>query len=435
MRKIAYIICLLLGSMGLSAQVHVHAFLPNIKTLKAERVSMVNELRNAKTIQRPFLVLNDGLIDGTDEENTLLISFDEMSHNVHMYSYRIEHLNYDGSVSGLTSSEYLNGFTTGDIRDYDHSLNTTRVYTHYAFVFPNEDIQLTKSGKYRITIYEDNDPDKRVGEVEFVVVEPLVQIVPNVRYDTPIEINGRYQQLEIDLNASSLGVRDPNEYKIVVEQNNRRDNLVLLTQPTYIQGDRLRYVNKRELIFEGGNEYRHFDSYSTYMAGTNINQIRFFNNDYHAPLMPDPCYNSNEQYIHEYDANGMFIVNAEHTNDVETEAEYMWVHWTLPVEQPWMDGILYVGGDLFENRMTSANRMDYDAANKCYTLSALVKQGGYDYQYWFVPKTADGSQLVDKKTTTQRTDGSFWQTSNQYGIYVYYRPFGARYDRLVGVSL
>ena len=151
--------------------------------------------------------------------------------------------------------------------------------------------------------------------------------------------------------------------------------------------------------------------------------------------MPDPSNNSNEQYIHEYDANGMFIVNAEHTNDVETEAEYMWVHWTLPVEQPWMDGILYVGGDLFENRMTSANRMDYDAANKCYTLSALVKQGGYDYQYWFVPKTADGSQLVDKKTTTQRTDGSFWQTSNQYGIYVYYRPFGARYDRLVGVSL
>lgn len=426
MRKIAYILAWLLCTMGLSAQVHVHAYLPNIKTLKAERLAWVDELRTMKTIERPFLVLNDGLVDGSDDENTLLVSFDEMSHDVHMYSYSVQHLNYDGSPSGLTSSEYLNGFTTGDIRDYEHSLNTTRAYTHYAFRFPNEDMQLTKSGKYRLLIYEDNDPDKRVGEVEFLVVEPLAQIVPNLRYDTQLEINGRYQQLEIELNLSALSVRDPNEFKVVVEQNNRLDNQVVLTQPTFVQGDRLRYVNKKELVFEGGNEYRHFDSYSTYFAGMHIDRISFFNNDYHALLMPDECYNSGEQYIHEYDANGMYVVNAERTNYVETEAEYMWVHWTLPVDKPWLDGAVYVGGDLFENRIGAANRMDYDERNKCYYLNALVKQGGYNYQYWFVSNA---------KTTTQRTDGSYWQTGNQYAIYVYYRPFGARYDRLIGLSL
>lgn len=388
---------------------------------------MVDELRSAKTVQRPFLVLNDNLIDGTDDENTLLISFDEMSHDVHFYSYSIELVNYDGSPSSLSNSEYLSGFTTGDIRDYEHSLNTTRSYTHYAFRFPNDDIRLTKSGKYRLTIYEDNDPDKRVGEVEFLVVEPLAQIVTNVRYDTPIEINGRYQQLEIDLNLSALGVRDPNEFKVLVEQNNRLDNSVVLTQPTYVQGDKLRFVNKRELIFEGGNEYRHFDSYSTYMAGTNIDRVAFFNNDYHALLFPDQTRLNGEQYIHEYDANGMFIINAERTNYAESEAEYMWVHWTLPMDKPYLDGSIYVGGDLFENRMTAQNRMDYDYDHKCYYLNALVKQGGYDYQYWFVER--------QKTTTTQRTDGSYWQTDNQYAIYVYYRPFGARYDRLVGLSL
>ena len=29
-------------------------------------------------------------------------------------------------------------------------------------------------------------------------------------------------------------------------------------------------------------------------------------------------------------------------------------------------------------------------------------------------------------------EGSHWQTQNEYGIYVYYRPFGGRYDQLVG---
>ena len=29
-------------------------------------------------------------------------------------------------------------------------------------------------------------------------------------------------------------------------------------------------------------------------------------------------------------------------------------------------------------------------------------------------------------------EGSHWQTDNEYTVWVYYRPFGARYDRLVG---
>jgi hypothetical protein len=69
-------------------------------------------------------------------------------------------------------------------------------------------------------------------------------------------------------------------------------------------------------------------------------------------------------------------------------------------------------------------------------LTALVKQGGYDYQYWFVPKESKvESQKSKAKTTTQRVDGSYWQTGNEYAIYVWWRPFGARYDRLVGVSV
>ena len=82
------------------------------------------------------------------------------------------------------------------------------------------------------------------------------------------------------------------------------------------------------------------------------------------------------------------------------------------------------------------NRMQYDAEAKCYWLTALVKQGGYDYQYWFVPKSNQPSPVsYQQNTTTQRVDGSYWQTENEYAVYVYWRPFGERYDRLAGVQI
>jgi hypothetical protein len=71
--------------------------------------------------------------------------------------------------------------------------------------------------------------------------------------------------------------------------------------------------------------------------------------------------------------------------------------------------------------------MSYDSEHECYYLTALLKQGGYDYQYWFIPSTK-------KAATTQMSEGSHWETQNSYTICVYYRPFGSRYDRLVGLK-
>ena len=406
MRKIAVIVSFLVCCFGLSAQTHSRVFSEQIRTLRVER---------------RVLLLEDKPIDGSDAENTLHISFDEMSHEVHFYTYTVQMLNSD-----LLNSEYLQGFTTKDITDYEHSLNTSRIYTHYWFDFPNEDMQITKSGQYLLTVYEDGNPDNRVAEVEFCVAEYLVKIDARTRNNTDIELSGRYQQVDIDVNTAALGIRDPHEVRLVVAQNNRTDNRVTLSQPTFVEPNRLRYINNKALIFEGGNEYHHFDAFSRFYAGHGIDRVYHELGDYHVLLFQDEV--TKGQYIHEYDSNGRFVVNAERTSDSDTEAEYMWVHWTLPVEQPWLDGSVYVGGDIFENELSLRNRMQYDADAKCYWLTALVKQGGYDYQYWFSGK---GTQ---NKTTTQRVDGSYWQTENEYAVYVYWRPFGARYDRLVGVQ-
>ena len=400
MRKIASIVVFLCMFCGLFAQTHTHVYKEEIRTLR---------------VAREVLML--------DDPAPLQISFDEMSHDVHFYTYTVQMMNSD-----LLSSEYLQGFTTQDITDYEHSINTSREYTHYWFEFPNEDMRITKSGQYLLTIYEDGNPDNKVAEVTFCVVEPMVKIDANVRANTDVEFNGRYQQVDVDVTLSTEDrVQNTDHYFIVVTQNNRLDNAVTLRKPTFVESNRLRYINTKDLIFEGGNEYLHFDAFSCFYAGYGIDRVVHEMGDYHVVLLADE--KRTDQYIHQFDSDGRYVVNAERTSDVDTEAEYMWVHWTLPMDKPWFDGALYVGGDLFGNELGLPNRMQYDAETKAYWLTSLVKQGGSDYQYWFVPKESK------TKTTTQRVDGSYWQTENEYAVYVWWRPFGARYDRLVGVQI
>lgn len=405
----------------------------DIRTLRMRY--MIEALAPSGTVSRPYLILpENGVIDGSEAENTLEISFDEMSHDVHQYSYRVVHCNRDWTESDISSYEYVDGFTTADIVEYEHSMNTQQAYTHYSFAFPNEDMQLKASGNYALQIYEDGDQENVVAEVCFRIVEPMVSMDANVRGNTDMEFNGRYQQLDIDVNIRSLNLQNPNEIKIVVEQNGRRDNQVVLSRPTFVEPNRLRYVNQKALIFEGGNEYRHFDIYSAYYAGYHVDRVEYVQGEYHALLDIDEVRGTKNKnagreglpYVTEMDANGQWLVNCEKTDYVDTEAEYMWVHFVLPVDQYVMDGQVFVGGEAFGNQLSAQNRMEYNADQKYYYLYAYLKQGGYDYMYYVWGQNG---------VTSLPIEGSHWQTQNEYSICVYYTPFGGRCDRLVGYKV
>ena len=430
MRK-GLIVILLALAMGSQAQHRTQVLDSDIRTLRMRY--MIEALEPSGHVSRPYLVLPEsGVIDGSESENTLEISFDEMSHDVRQYSYRVLHCNMDWIESDINSFEYVDGFTTADIVDYEHSLNTQQAYTHYTFAFPNEDMQLKASGNYVVQIYGDGDQENVVAEVCFRVVEPIVGIEAHVRANTDIEFNGRYQQLDIDVMTKALNMRDPGEVSVIVEQNGRQDNQILLQKPTFVEPNRLRYLNQKSLIFEGGNEYRHFDIYSTYYAGYHVDRVVYKQGEYHALLEADNVRGTMHKnagregtvYLTERDANGQWIINCEKTDYVDTEAEYMWVHFLLPVEQYVTEGHVFVGGEVFGNQMNAQNKMAYDAEQKCYYLYAYLKQGGYDYMYYVLGKNG---------TTSLPLEGSHWQTDNEYAVWVYHRPFGARYDRLVGV--
>ncbi len=403
---------LLFSAMGGFAQTpyRTRIIAPNIKTLQVG-------VKNEKYVL-PIIELKG--------EQKVAIRFDEMSHESHTYGYTVLHCNADWTISDLTSNEYLEGYTNGYIDVFQRSINTSYLYTHYELNLPNDDLNFKISGNYVVLIYEDNNKDKPLAHACFSVVEPKVTISAKVRANTDIEINGRFQQLDFDVLLGGYYVRDAmSEIKTVVRQNNRIDNEVRNLKPNFVTDAKLTYINNRALIFEGGNEYHNFDISSVYAAGRGVEKINFINSHYEASLVPDKMQRGN--YIHDFDVNGKFLINHQEAfEDVHIEADYMSVHFTLPLQRPFFDGQLFLGGEFNYNLLDNNARMNYDNRREMYAQTILLKQGGYNYQYWFLPK---GST----KASVEKVDGSFWQTTNEYTIYVYHRGWGERYDRLVGV--
>ena len=423
---------LLIITTGVQAQHLTQVIDPNIRTLRVRYLS--DAIEPSGQVARPYLVLDEtGVIDGADEQNTLEISFDYLSHDIQQYTYKIVHCDRYWQESDISSYEYLDGFTTTDITDYERSVNTQQEYTHYSFLFPNSDMQLKASGNYMVLIFQDGDQEDVVAQVCLQVVEPLVDIDLSVRANTDIELSGRYQQLDVDVHTDKLGVKEANDICLLVQQNGRVDNQQYIQKPTFVEPHRLRYVNNKSLIFEGGNEFRRFDTYSTYYAGYNVNRVAYDQGEYHALLELDKVRGTEAVgagreglgYLSDVDANGQWVVNCEKTEYPDTDAEYMWVHFCLPVRQPIVTPV-FVGGDLFYNQYTMANMMQYDAESKCYYLFAYLKQGGYNYMYY---------TMDNRKMSLLPLEGSHWQTRNEYSVDVYFRPFGARYDRLVGKKI
>jgi hypothetical protein len=383
---------------------------PNIKTLQI-RISGTD-------FGFPILKLN-----GTE---TLTVEFDEMSHNVRSFGYTVLHCNADWTVSNLNSNEYLDGFTRGNIDNYAFSQNTTYQYTHYRFSIPNEDMHFKISGNYVVLIYEDNRMDDPVAAACFSVVEPKVTIDARIRANTDIELSGRYQQLDIEVNLANYVVQDPaSEVKLVVRQNNRFDNEVTNIKPTFFNSGKLSFINNKALIFEGGNEYRHFDISSFYAAGEGVDRI-YFNREFYEAFLKEDLMQKSLTYISQPDANGRFIINFQEAfQDVQTEADYVQVHFSLLTDQPFLDGLVFIGGDYNYNLLDDSAQMQFDFDTQRYTKTLLLKQGGYSYQYWFLPKGKTAA-------SAGKIEGSFWQTKNEYTVYFYHRAWGERYDRLIG---
>jgi hypothetical protein len=133
-------------------------------------------------------------------------------------------------------------------------------------------------------------------------------------------------------------------------------------------------------------------------------------------------------YLFYNDINGSFLIkNREGLSNNDIEADYVYVEFFLPYMKPESEGNFYVMGKLTNWRMNANSKMTYSDLRNGYEKTLYLKQGYYNYSYVL-------SNDAKKGGDETITEGNFWDTENDYNIYVYHRKFGGQYDQLIGMK-
>ncbi|MBR3519549.1 MAG: DUF5103 domain-containing protein [Paludibacteraceae bacterium] len=383
------------------------AYTPDIKTLQV--------YLNSDQLDLPILRM------GSSDHVT--ITFDWMSHKFPHLAYRVRYCNADWTLSDLEEMDYMEGLNEVILDDPGISMNTTFDYSHYEFSLPNDDVKLTLPGNYVVQVYDTESPSSTLLVACFSQQDPKVNVVGTVDGRSVYGVNKEYQHLSFEVFFQRDFTAMPDELTVVVRQNGRYDNEVYGLKPTYVKPESLVFEDERKLSFEGGVQYNVADFSHRFRYSGCIERIQFHNPYYHVEMRPGML-REGKTATFGNDVNGGYLV---HQQDVWSDAEvdYSVVHFTYPVDEPWLDGALYVSGAFNDGRLNERNMMNYNYDRHQYVLDVVLKNGGYNFQYLFVPAGLTSG-------LNSRVEGSFWETENEYQVYVYYRSLGSDHDRLVG---
>lgn len=381
-----------------------------------KNIASLQVVANNDWLSLPIITLNSN--------DFVNISFDDLTHEYHRYCYKIEHCEADWQTSSaLFESDYIDGFASGNtIDDVKESTNTVQLYTHYNISFPNNKCRPKISGNYRVTIYDENDEKHVVCRAYFMIVEPSMGVHLNVTTNTDIDINGKHQQVEMAVDYGNNIVSNPQtQIKTVVMQNSRWDNAVVNARPQYIKVNGLQWIHCKDFIFDGGNEYRKFETLDVTHTTMGLESINWDGHNYHAWIWTDE---PRPSYIYDKDANGAFLIRNSDNIDNDVNSDYIITHFRL--KSPQTADPIYINGFFTNDRFLPQYEMKWNEKNQQYEGELLLKQGYYSYQYLMMK--------TEGKLKPVPSEGNFYQTENTYQALIYFKANGNRTDRLVGYT-
>jgi hypothetical protein len=380
--------------------------------------------KNIKTVQlyKKGWELSFPVID-LNSDDKLELSFDELGDEQKNYSYSLLHCDADWGPSSVSESEFMEGFNTIPIYNYNYSFTTTYNYIHYSVDFPDENTRLLLSGNYIIKVFESSDPDSIIFTKRFYVTEQKVKLQATVRPAADYKIPEGGQEIEFKIQNGSFPVADPaRQLTIFIIQNNDWHKNIKTSAPLFIKPGELDYSYAGKFVFGGGNEFRQFDIANLKYQTENVALIDFRKPYYHVILKEDKPLIYKPYFYHK-DLNGKYYINKEGAEDKNVEADYAYVNFRLSVDEQYAGYQVYVFGGLTNWNINDDFEMTYNPVDKLYELETLLKQGTYNYSYALV--NDDGT--ID----TSAFEGDHEETENEYRFFVYYTDLNGKYDRLI----
>ena len=356
---------------------------------------------------------------------TLVLEFDILGAEPESLRWHIAHCSRRWLPDSLEVQDFMTGFPEGTVDAYDPSFTTLNDYIHYRTTLPDRYAEFIHSGNYVVAVTTD-DGDTILTRRFCVSEEQASAYLQLTRPYDGIDIDRR-QELDVTVGSKSMGLM-PQYVSVEAQQNGRLDNRRWLEFSGY-DGQRLAFRFRQPNIFHGGNTFRYFDCSNIRTPMYNVLRVTEYGGEYLALLKPDEN-RSAKHYITETNLLGGYKVNVWDRNNPRTEAEYVWVSFSLPVEQPLIDANIYVVGAMTDWQLDSTSLMEYNPQRRAYTKRLQLKQGYYAYQLLALPSGA----AAGTEASTARLEGDHRETPNRYTVYLYHRSPADRADRLLAVG-
>jgi len=356
------------------------------------------------------------------------LSFDDLTDEIRHYSYTLIHCDAGWRPTGIPLEEYMEGFQENRFYNYALSFNTLVNFVHYTLDIPNQDVSLKISGNYILKVYEDFNEENIVFTKRFVVSERLISIQANVTRPVIQPFMDTGHEVDFSILYGNMRINDPySEILVTICQNNRWDLAITDLKPLFLKDGVLDYNYQQENVFPGGNEYRYFEMKSLRFQSEYVKNIEYRPPHYHVELFPDKSRAGNV-YLSREDINGKYFIDIQEGSQKDTEADYVYVHFSLLSDVPFIQGDVYIFGALTNWQITESGKLEYNFDKKAYECNLLLKQGYYNYEYVWVP---ENTRVADPAFF----EGNHYETENDYVIYAYYRTSTSRYDRVVGYQI
>ncbi len=415
--------CLLLLAILLHAQQDArlrfedYVYKDNIRSVKLNIVGV--------PVSYPIIPLNS---------NTQLeLTFDDLDGDVKRYSYVLIHCDQNWKRSALIDMEYLDGFIDETIDDYDYSFKTYQPYTRYNLLLPNEDIVWTISGNYLLVVYDDENERTPALTRRFMVSDEQVGISYQQVSPTAASKFNTHHEFDFKVNTENFPVSNARkEIRAVVMQNGRWDNAVTDIPPTYEVSESLIFDYQDRIVFPAGKEFRFVDIRTLRSRSQGVERIEEYQDGIDV-LMERDVKRAGLAFLTREDLNGNFVIDNFDRRSAATSADYASVFFKLYSPQPLYEKELYVVGAFTGWNLQPECKMVYNDAINSYVAKVPMKQGFYNYAYATVDEDQNTSKMFPLDLST--IDGDWYETENEYTILIYYRPFGERYDQLIGVMI
>lgn len=354
------------------------------------------------------------------------LQFDDLHGNEANYYYQIVHCDYDWKQSQLSVNEYMRGFDNQRIIDYTNSYNALQLYSHYRIQFPNRNTQLLVSGNYMIKIADENGDI--VFSRKFIMYENIVTVPLQVKRARNIADVNYKHNLEFSVKSTTITFQSPlANVKVMLLQNGKLNSPITNIKPMFTIGNDLIYKYDTETQFWAGNEFRNFENKDIRAAANNVARIDSQGGVYNSYLYTDEA-RAREPYSFNPDYNGNFLINSLNVENIEIEADYAWVYFTLSAPSFYEKKDIYVNGMFNNYAMNEESKMDYNAEKGVFEKAIMIKQGFTNYQY----VVADKAGKIDQANAI---DGNFFQTEDNYFALIYYKENNQRYDRIIGKAV